>query len=203
MKMSAATRLLLLSAFGLIATLLTVSCTDIEFLKNPSSGDEQDTATIAMNNIESHITNQGLLEKKILAEKSIYFEKDQKALLQKILVIFYDNAKESGTLTADNGTLFLADNKEAKAGRNDLILSGNIVYKGTDGTLLETSQLYWDNASGELRCNTKYVRRKPVEGGLIETKGKQFCTNKNFTQWKEVGGTMQFISTQDKGKELK
>jgi LPS export ABC transporter protein LptC len=185
----------------IFAALCATSCTEIEFLKSPSSTEEADNPSIVMNNIESNISNNGLLEKKVFAEKATYFENDQKALLEKIRVMFFDQGKESGTLTANNGTLFLADNKASKAAKNDLLLTGNIRYNGADGTLLETSRLYWDNSQQQLRGDTDYVRRKPVEGGVIETKGKQFRTNKTFTQWNEVGGTMRFISTQDTGKE--
>lgn len=130
----------------------------------------------------------------IESEEARVIEKENYVEMKDIhLSFFKENTDEqAGTLTADKGIYYFRDNQKRNHKVNDIDLTGNIRFQTTDGTLLKTSEVHYDNTTEKIYSRSDFEKRKISKDQTLIIKGKSFVTDKTLRHWEDKGATMSF-----------
>ncbi|MFH0792971.1 MAG: hypothetical protein V2A74_02940 [bacterium] len=174
----------------------------------------QPESVLRMEGFRSQVVRDGLQHYSVLAASALYYEKQNRAELNDLRIVFYvvpfsDGAttkpiaakematmpavqEKAGNLRADSGILYMQEDSEGHK-RNDMDLVGDVEYTGSDGSVIITSKMYYRDAENRLFSDEGFERRLPTDNGLLISKGKSFETNRERTVWKDTGAKIQLV----------
>lgn len=99
-----------------------------------------------------------------------------------LVVDFYDDDNKKSIVKADYGIIYSATNL--------IDLRGNVVLESSDGTKLETPQLFLDQDNKWSFTHKKFKYTNPKDGTIMDGVGMDFSQDKNFLYAHKTNGLM-------------
>jgi LPS export ABC transporter protein LptC len=182
-------KLSIIAGFVLISAL--GGCDSSPMMNNTPAPTSTETG-IEIIGFKAFATFEGKPRYIIESKEARVIEKDNYVEMDDIhLSFFKENTDEqAGTLTADKGIYYFRDNPERKHHTNDIELTGNVIFQTTDGTLLKTSEVHYDNITEKIYSRSDFEKRKASKDQTLVIKGKSFITDKSLRHWEDTGATM-------------
>ena len=116
---------------------------------NPGEGETVDeNAHIPDQVVSDYVIQQmkdNALDWELHSAKASIYNKENTAYIEVVKLYFFQQGKVSSTLTSDRG--------EVNTQTNDMIAKGHVVVHTSDGSVLHTERLNWDNKEKKIRSD--------------------------------------------------
>ncbi len=146
-----ACRLVMLASALVCSSWLSGCGTDGDAADDPEIAIKSaEVAAIEVEGFTMTVTKDGELVSNVKAEGGWMPSDHRQISLYDVMVREYSNDIETGTIQADEGTLYLRDIEKDGIKRNDAFLWGNVSVKRADGLELSMSEATYEGSQGKL-----------------------------------------------------
>jgi len=114
---------------------------------------------IIMEGLKTSVTNGGKLRQQIEAQTGVMDERENIVDMTGVRMHFFEQGELRGEARCDTGRLWQAERPAEGHGANDMLLSGNVHYRSTDGQVLESPVMNYISADRMLRTTAGYIRQ--------------------------------------------
>lgn len=105
-----------------------------------------------------------------------------KSFPEGLVVDFFDENGEKSIVKGDHGIIYSATNL--------IDLQGNVIIETSDGKILETNQLYYDQATEWIFTQEKFKFTNPEDGTIMDGEGMDFNRDLSFLNAHKTYGLM-------------
>jgi len=156
--------------------------------------EKKDEGLFEMQGLQARIHKDEGLQTLIRADQAFLDLNQKVATLESVAVEHFTSGTLSGRLRSDEGVLYLADNTEAGALRNDFVLRGHdgtpvVITKGGDMTILARAVRY-NSANDEATYVTEdgpVEQRVKTGNSILVFKGSRFEMNRSLSAMRMLG----------------
>jgi|GEM_PF-2045468 LPS export ABC transporter protein LptC len=125
-------------------------------------------SSLDLNGFHARASHLGAVVWEAEAAQARVFRSEQRARGTDVTITYFSHGRKVSVARADHADLNLQD--------NDMDAQGHVVVHGTNGVVLETEKLHWDNA---LQRATSQARVRLTRGGTVLT-GQGFSADKDM-----------------------
>jgi LPS export ABC transporter protein LptC len=133
-----------------------------------AAGASKAGSSLDLNGFHARASHLGALVWEAEAAQARVFRSEQRARGTDVTITYFSRGKKVSVARADHADLNLQD--------NDVDAQGHVVVHGTNGVLLETEKLHWDNTQQRA---TSQARVRLTRGGTVLT-GLGFSADKDL-----------------------
>ena len=176
--------------------MLVVVCGASHAYSQPDSPLPPQESNMFIKGFKAFVTLEGYPQYILLADTAVLTEKENRAELEKIHLTFFKKGEKepSGTLTAKKGNYYFRESTDQKQQINDIDLTGDVLFKTTDGAILKTPEVHYNAKTGKIYSNAGFEKRSETRDQTIVISGKGFVTDKNLEHWEDTGAKLSFES---------
>jgi hypothetical protein len=168
-------------------------CTEMRFVGSSDLEAEEDPReNIRLTGVVTDMTSGPLVTTRVMSSEAVYNERRRVLSLADVQVLMFNPAGAvEGQTLAERGVVYMAPDRKAQRGKNDIELSGNVVHRvpraddpSTDSARLTTAQVRWDNTAQRFR-GEKPFRMMMYQPGRppVVAMGDGFVATKNLREW--------------------
>lgn len=142
------------AAFATLVAALALACNSGTEPRITAANPLADSADQVMFGVSTMITNRGVLRAQLEADTGYFFDGNTRIEVRHEKTIFYTaTGQQNATLTSVEGTYDMR--------RGEMEARKNVVVVTTDGKRLETEQLRYEQATGQISSDSAFVLTQP------------------------------------------
>lgn len=162
-----------------------VGCSGGQLPVQPSAIDSSgvnEQPWVQMTGVRAEVSRQGQLVQRIEADWARFDETDRVVRLRDTTLRFYDNGQPRDYVSSGRGTMWMEARPEEKIGRNDIKLEDNVTYASSEGWLLQSGMMHFDNGRERLWSDSGYALELQAGENKIVGEGRRFEVDLKINQ---------------------